>query len=92
MLVSRHLRGSWIIPNNQNATKTERSAPWNRPANRALYAAHDEPGLPGNGNRPEEDGERLMVVVDDCARNMGMSKLVGRRLSHVPAHAASLSE
>jgi hypothetical protein len=30
--------------------------------NRALYIAHDEPGDPGRGNRPDEDGDLVIVV------------------------------
>lgn len=46
----------YAVPNNQNATTTEVSAPWKRAPNLALYMAHDEPGDPGIGRSPEDEG------------------------------------
>lgn len=48
------------VPNNQNAIKTELSAPSKRPLKRALYRAHDDPGVPGRGSSPEEEGDTIV--------------------------------
>ena len=50
------------VPNSQNATTSDVSAPWNNAPSLALYIAHDEPGDPGIGSRPEEDGDLDIVV------------------------------
>jgi hypothetical protein len=50
------------VPNSQNATSTEGSAPWKMALNLALYIAHEEPGDPGSGRSPEEDGGLAIVA------------------------------
>lgn len=49
------------IPNSQNATRTEVSAPRKRPLNFDLYIAHDELGDPGSGNMPDEDSDDMVM-------------------------------
>lgn len=56
-----------MIPKSQNATSTDGSAPRKILQHQALYAAHDEPGEPGRGRRPVEDGERVMIALS-CVR------------------------
>lgn len=57
--------GKKMVPNNQNAIKTVASVPWKMALNPALYLAHDEPGVPGRGSRPEEAGDLFIVVCDE---------------------------
>lgn len=54
-------RTLFISPNSQNATSTDASAPWKIALNRALYNAHDEPGEPGIGSSPDDDGDLFIV-------------------------------
>lgn len=61
-------------PNNQKATRTDVSAPLNIPLNLALYIAHDEPGEPGRGRRPEEDGD-----LESIAAGWQMRKPINNR-------------
>lgn len=38
------------------------SAPRKIALNLALYIAHEEPGDPGRGNRPDDDGDLVIVA------------------------------
>jgi len=52
------MEGVVELPNNQNATSTEGSAPWKMARNLARYRAQDDAGDPGSGSIVEADGER----------------------------------
>ena len=59
----KRLRSKKSIPNNQNAIKTEVSAPWNIALNLARYIGHEEAGDPGSGNAmPVDEGDLFIAV------------------------------
>jgi hypothetical protein len=55
------------VPKSQKEMRTEESAPAKMALRRALYIAHEEPGEPGRGRIPEDEGDLFIAALyDSC--------------------------
>ncbi|KZL75238.1 hypothetical protein CT0861_11293 [Colletotrichum tofieldiae] len=74
---TRRMRGS--VPSSQKATTTCVSACRKSAERRAEYSAHDDDGDPGMGRRPEDEGDRPVMVHFSTILDSGRQKTSRRR-------------